>query len=363
VETTRWIRGMLPLAAVALLAAGVGARPALLQAAGGALRSAWEPPPCAPVSPPPDGAGDAWYRMERVLDAGGTLVGSRLHAGLIGEAGRAIELPAEAFASGPVDGELILVGEDDGTRSRLSLLDPGRGCERPVAEADAVIRSAIAAPDGSWIAEHRVDRGTRADLGVWRRPLDGGPARRLIDGVVADPLYGPTFATELRWAPDDGLVVTSCGELACRTRLVDPGSGGSTTLGPTGPVIGAPDDGGIVAYAVCPGFPCAALRFGAHGDERMVAPAVGRAAVAGRTLAFETVNGGLAVLDLRSGRTTDVAGGAGLVPVGDGSRADSAAGHRTGAVVVAPAGRLHGTDGWSISASDPDLEPLPAVRP
>ena len=105
---------MVPLAAAALMGAGVMTRPPVLVAAD----PPWEPPPCTDSGPPGVGRATtaaAWYRLDGVLDEAGTLAGSRLSLGLVGGVTRHLALPSESFASGPVRG-MVLVGADDGTR-------------------------------------------------------------------------------------------------------------------------------------------------------------------------------------------------------------------------------------------------------
>jgi hypothetical protein len=251
---------------------------------------------------------------------------------------RSLRLPPEAFASGPSEGTL-LVGEDDGSRSRLSLLDIGAGCRTVVADEAAVVRSALLAPDGGSILEHRVDRVTRADLGVWRRPLDGGRPARLLAGVTPDDRYGRTFSTELRTDAEGRLAATSCGEQACRTRVLDQGSGRVTTVGPTGAVIGLGPDGGVVAFARCPGLPCAVHDHQPGRPSRVLVPAAGRASLAGDTLVFEVARGRLAALDTRTGSIATVEG-EGLVPVDESSRSLGGADHAPGGAVLAWDGRV-----------------------
>jgi hypothetical protein len=120
------------------------------------------------------------------------------------------------------------------------------------------------------VYEFRVDRRTRADLGVWRRSLDGSPAVRLVPPLGPDPRFGRTFSTELTWNLDGTrLVVQSCGEVACRTRLIDP-AGGATTLvdePDLGEVIGVAGDR-LIAYAACRGLPCPVIAVDLAGRDR-----------------------------------------------------------------------------------------------
>jgi hypothetical protein len=335
VEPMRWIRGMVPLTAMALMGAGVMTRPPVLAAAD----PPWQPPPCTD-SGPPGAHGAAWFRLDGTLDDAGTLSGTRLSIGTLGGATRRLDLPPESFATGPVGG-LVLVGADDGSRSRLSLVDAARGCAASIRDERAVARSAILAPDGSALVEHRVDRVTRADLGVWRVPLRGGRAARLAAGPAADERYGRTFTTELRWASDGRIAVTSCGERACRTRLVEPRTGRTVEVGPTGPVVGIDGDE-VIAYGACGGYPCPLVRAGHNGRSTVLVRAAGRAAMAGGRVVFETGDG-LRVLDLRSGSIDAVDGADRLVPVADGSMARSGVERPTGAILLAPRGIVDGT--------------------
>ena len=339
-EPIRWVRGMLPLAAAALMGAGVMTRPPVLVAAD----PPWEPPPCTDSGPPGAGRGTtaaAWYRLDGQLDEAGMLAGSRLAVGLVGGVTRHLALPPESFASGPVRG-LVLVGADDGTRSRLSLVDVVRGCATALPDEASVVRSALMAPDATALVEHRVDRETRADLGVWRVPLRGGRVARVVGPPAADERYGRTFTTELRWAPDGRIAVTSCGERACRTRLVEPRSGRVVQVGPTGPVIGIDADGGVVAHEACGGYPCPIVRVPPGGRARVLVQAAGRAAMAGDRVVYDMGHDGLRALDLRTGSVETVRGGAGLLPIGDGSMASSGVERRRDVVLLAPRGIVDG---------------------
>lgn len=253
---TRWIHGVgagvATLAAVAVLAAttiGAAARP-------------WSPPACdgpprAPAATERASA-TAWYRHDPQL-VDGALAGTRLTLGLRGGSGaRTLALDAEAFASGPF-GDTVLVGTDDGRASSLSLVAVGDGCAWRLATASDVIRRATLSVDGLTVYEMRVDRATRADLGIWRRPLDGdGDPERLLGPIDPDARFGRTFATEFTWSSDGGLLaIRSCGEVACRVRLLDPVSGEHRSLADPGlgDVVGLTDDH-LVAHGACPGLPC-----------------------------------------------------------------------------------------------------------
>jgi hypothetical protein len=343
VEPIRWIRGVAPVAALALVGAGVLARPPLLEAAD----PPWDPPPC-PVAMAPSGA-RAWFRLDGLVVEAGTFTGQRLTVGQLGAGGRTLDLPPESFATGPWSGR-VLVGADDGARSRLSLVDVGAGCATLLADEADVVRAALVMPDGSAVVEHRVDRATRADLGVWRVGLDGSRTRRLVAGLATDARYGPTFSTELRWAPDGRLAISTCGETRCRTRLVDMASGRSSAVGPTGPLIGITSDGAVVAHEPCGGFPCGIVRRAPGRDATVLATDAGPATMAGDRVVFETARGRLTALDARTGRLTAIVDGGGLVPVASGSGARAGVTHAADAAVLVLGARLDGRSSRILEA-------------
>ena len=177
-----------------------------------------------------------------------------------------------------------------------------------------MIRSGILDQALGAVYEHRVDRRTREDLGVWRRSTRGGTAVPVLPGLAPDTRHGPTFATDLRWASDGRLAVASCGELACRTRVVDPATGTVVATAGTGPVVGVLDSR-VIAFDVCPGFPCGLLAVDpATAEIRPIAQADGPAALGGPALVFRH-GGHLVVLDTHTGAGGDVAGSDGYEPV------------------------------------------------
>src|SRR6185369_2740957 len=211
--------------------------------------------------------------------------GQRLTLGVVGGRARLLVLPAESFASGPVKG-IVLVGDDDGARSRLRAVDPAGGCASTIAAEASVIRSAVLDTDVGATFEHRVDRATRADLGVWRRATRGGTPVRLLPGLGPDVRHGRTFSTDLRWASDGRLAVASCGEIACRTRIVDTATGGVVSTSGTGPVLGVAESR-VIAYDVCPGFPCGVSAVDpVTGASEPIVAGAGPASVGGRSLVF-----------------------------------------------------------------------------
>ena len=226
---SRWLRwigpGVVAIGAVGLVASAT---------AGAAVRP-WAPRACAgPPGAIAAAAGDArpadlgdlasvpWFRQDPVVDGAGELRGQRVAIGLDGDRlVRSMDLPAESFAAGPF-GRIVLVGSDDGTASRLVAVDVAGGCSWPIAEERDVIRRATVDPTGTSIIEMRVDRVSRADHGIWLRPIDGrAGARRVLDPIADDGRFGRTWSTEFTWSlAGDRLAIQSCGEVACRTRIV-----------------------------------------------------------------------------------------------------------------------------------------------
>jgi len=303
---SRWLRwigpGVVALGAVGFIASttfGAGPRP-------------WTPRACA--GPPPEliaaaknvdartaasVRGAPWFRLDPVLDGTGALHGQRLAFGLDGDpTARTLDLAAESFAAGPF-GRVVLVGSDDGATSRLEALDVASGCSWAIAEERSVIRRATIDLAGSAIYEVRVDRATRADLGVWLRPTDGRvPARRILGPLAPDPRFGRTFSTEFAWdLAGDRLAVQSCGEVACRTRIISPLGGPPRTLDAPdlGPLVGLDGDR-VVTYEACRGLPCPIVSIDlTSGDRRVLASAAGLAVL------VSTPNGARLVHEARLG--------------------------------------------------------------
>lgn len=270
---SRWLRRAGPGIAA------VGALVVIASTTLGARSPDWDPPDCeAPVRPAVTPIG-AWYRIDPML-TDGALSGQRLTLGRAGGGPpQHLQLDAESFASGPHDGS-VLVGTDDGMGSSLTLFDLGAGCRWDLATAPDVIRHATISPDRQSIVEHRVDRQTRADLGVWRRSLDGGAPVRVVAPPQPDPRFGPTWRTELSWS-DDGrtLIVESCGEVACRFRMVDHAGGASRTVAnpALGDLVGLEGDR-LVAHGACRGLPCPLLWVDVGtGRTSVLEPAAGHA--------------------------------------------------------------------------------------
>jgi hypothetical protein len=315
-------------------------------------------PECGPaasatrgVPSTPDDA--TWYRIDPVVDSAGELTGQRLALGRVADRSWfGLELAVESFASGP-SGGLVVVGDDDGRRSIVRLVDVAGRCATVVHDDPDVVRRAILEASGEAIVEFRLQREARADLGVWRRPLDGSPARRILDPLPANARIGLVFSTELAWSADGRrLVVTSCGEAFCLARIVEPATGRVVTLDEAG--IGEPigligDE--LVAYGACPALPCRIVsRSLATGRTRALTEVAGLATVAptgGGVVVFEaTADGRLASVRVDGTGRADL-------PLEAGQRLVPAA-HRALAAIELPAGLV------AVAA---DGRPAAAVQP
>jgi hypothetical protein len=248
----RWFRRAAPGVAV------VGALLLVASTTTGAHAPRWQPTICAGPARTGPGPIGAWYRLDPTL-VDGARTGQRLSIGMAGATSvRGLDLDAESFAAGPFSGT-VLLGTDDGTSSTLSLIDVSAGCAWPISRSHAVVRRATIAPHGETLVEFRVDRGSRADLGVWRRPLSRpGPGVRLLPPIDPDIRFGPTWLTELTWSDDGSLLaVQSCGEVACRVRWVDVASGATgIVVDPSlGDMVGLTRRM-LVAHGACRGLPC-----------------------------------------------------------------------------------------------------------
>ncbi len=317
----------------------------------GAPEPTWEPPPCSGRPAAGIAASGAWYQLDPVIE-GGARTGQRL---VVGEPGgarpRTLALDAESFAAGPFGGT-VLAGTDDGRRSRLSLIDIGAGCAWAVGTSDDVVRRATIAPDRATVYEFRVDRRARADLGVWRRRLDGrGSATRVLAPIAPDPAFGRTWLTDFAWS-DDGhtLAVQSCGEVACRFRLLSSAGGpvGLVADPRLGDAVGLSGDR-LVTHGACKGLPCPLIAVDlTDGSSVLLHAAAGQAVLArdrhGRSVVVHEVGA-----DGRSLRTVELDGrelgtappmpdGRRLVP--GPARSGGAAEHRPDALTFGMDGRL-----------------------
>lgn len=342
---SRWVHRVGPGLAAVLAVAAVATTTL------GARGAPWEPPPCPGARIGSSEALGTWWRMDpRLVE--GRLVGQRLAVGGPGATRpRTLDLPPESFAAGPLRGQ-VLVGSDDGVASTLRLIDIGRGCATKVGTSANVIRRAILAPDLHSIVEFRIARGTRADLGVFERPVAGrGPARRILAPIDPDARFGPTWTTELAWSADGrSLVVQSCGAIACRTRILDRAERTVQRISDAdlGDMVGLAGDR-LVVHGACGGLPCALISIDITDGSRVTLhDAAGLATLArgpdGRPLVVHEVGA-----DGRTLRSVGIDGrGARDLPgdrqgrrVLEGpARADGGAESGPGLVVLAPDGRM-----------------------
>ena len=274
-----WLRragpGIVALGAVALLASTTL----------GARDRPWDPPECADVrgrsgrlgagrsgAPRRSAAERApWFRLDPVLDGAGALSGQRLVVGRAGGSGRRTSRcppsPSPPARSAPC----VLVGADDGTTSRLLAVDVLDGCvSRPRASrsmSSAGRRSARTAPRSSssaWIVGRARTSAPGGDGLAGSDAARDGPdpaADRAGRSVRADLVHRVP-----RGADDGSLAVESCGEVACRTRVVGPARA-------TGPRVGDPDLGdrarpGGRPARLLPGLSRPALPDRRHGPGR-----------------------------------------------------------------------------------------------
>jgi hypothetical protein len=207
----------------------------------------------------------------------------------------------------------------------------------------------------------RVDRSTRADQGIWLRPIDGRlPTRQVLPPPAADGRFGGTWSTEFAWdLAGDRLAIQSCGDVACRTRILDPDGGPMAMLDAPdlGALVGVDGDR-VVTYGACRGLPCPIVSTDLGTGLRLtLEPAAGPAVLVmtpdGSRLVGETdaaTGRVLHAIDLDGGPAMDL----GPLPDGLGLQASPAqmgAATRlpTGWVLLAPNGRMP-SDGRSVDA-------------
>ena len=340
----------------------VGILSMLASSSTGAAAQPWEPGPCvagvdafqqsvtahAPTRIR-DAAKQPWYRVDPQL-VNGELAGQRVHLGRDGRWTRFMDLSPESFATGPF-GRVVLVGTDDGQSSNVRAIDVYAACSWSLADDRAVVRRATLGPDGRTVYLFRVDRTTRADLGVWRRDVATGQFSRVLGPLPGDARIGPTFTTELSWSVDpDRLVVQSCGADRCRTRLLDPVTLDAATLGgpDQGELIGVASGHVVFRASACGGLPCAIHDVDVTtGARRIAAQDAGLARLdntpRGPRLVHEIALGGQRALRVVSlggveERRVSLGGGVRLVPPP--AVSNSAAPTPPGWVLVAPEGRI-----------------------
>lgn len=205
----------------------------------------------------------SWWRLVPVTDAGGTLTDWTLTVGASDARAATYTLPPASFVSGPDHGHLV-IAEDDGARSAVRVLDVAGGCARVLDLGVAIARRAIADPARDAVLVHLLDRETRADLGIWRAPLDGGDPVRVLAPIPDAALWAAgisqVWATTLLTSGDGSrLAVQSCDPEACVTRILDLGTGRVLIIdGAHGELVGFAGDR-LVSMGACGGLPCEVL--------------------------------------------------------------------------------------------------------
>lgn len=197
-------------------------------------------------------------------------------------------LPPGSFVAGSNQGRIVATVED-GAHSTVQIIDTAARCSRSLPIEGSIARRAVLTADGTTAMVHLLKRGTRADLGIWRVPLDGSRPTRLLPPPTKAALRSSgidrVWSTDLRLSADGArLAVQSCDPDSCLTRVFDLATGAIATVhGEHGSVVGIVGRT-LVTRASCPGFPCDILAW-----------------------------------DLRTGRsTTIIAGSSGAAVTGDG---------------------------------------------
>jgi hypothetical protein len=362
-----WLSRLLPIVIVAIVAPAATAF-AFGQAAGQEATGSGARPLCGDVDLRTAASGGATgsadiesaplYRLTPIVDSNGVLAGQRLIVGSVRGSVARLELPAESFAAGPF-GHVVVVGADDGRSSTLRLIDTTTGCATTIANGKDVIRRATLDARAFALYEFRVDRATRADLGVWRRTLGGrNDDVRVIEPLGADERYGATFSTEFSWSDGgDELAVQSCGQTMCRTRVLQTSRGVVRTIETEdqGELI-ALAHGRLVTYGACRGLPCSIHSFDAvTGDDTLLT------ASATNARAVRFADGVRIVHDAVAGddfglRIVDPASGAATMAVGPPNVVLEPTETRSGIGIDAP-------DGWvPIAGTDPAASTLSLLR-
>lgn len=158
-----------------------------------------------------------------------------------------------AWANGPY-GLAVLVGDDDGTRSRLFTVSSLDGSETTQLEtSDAVVVGALSEDEGA-IYFVPVDRVTGVDRGLWRLPV-GGSAEEVVAGPIAKAPNDYASRWTMDWSADGSVLVTqACHMRSCTTLVLDRGTRASRLDGSGARLIGVTDadyvtDSSIVALA------------------------------------------------------------------------------------------------------------------
>lgn len=155
-----------------------------------------------------------------------------------------------AWANGPFDG-VVLVGDDDGARSRLFTVSALDGAEADLLQAnDAVVVGAIEARSGD-LYFVPIDRETGLDRGLWRVPSGGGSSEVIHDGPIRLAPQDFAVGWRMEWSADGKVLVTqACRTRECVTLVHDVESGASRVDDGLGELIGVTDAHYVTAHGM-----------------------------------------------------------------------------------------------------------------
>ena len=112
------------------------------------------------------------------------------------------------------------------------------------------------------------------------RSMAGRRPSRVLPPIAADARFGPTWITTFAWDEDGrSLAVQSCGEIACRVRILDTRGGDVRLVADPalGDLVGFDGDR-LVAHGACRGLPCPLLSVDVvTGSTLILEPAAGQA--------------------------------------------------------------------------------------
>lgn len=269
-------------------------------------------PAVAPLSSAPVSGEGTWWSQQPNTDSQGSLTGWTVTIGAPQARSMAVGLPPGSFVSGPNRGRIV-ASVEDGTQSTIRIIDTAARCARSLRIEGSIARRAVLTPDGNAALVHLLERGTRADLGIWRVPLDGSRQSRLLVPPTLAALRSAgikrVWSTDLRLSVDGArLAVQSCDPDHCLTRVLDFETGAMATIsGDHGSVV---DMLGrtLITRAACPGLPCDILAWDLRtGRSKTIATSTSGAAVTrdGRVVVIRrTVDGTTTatLVELDSGR-------------------------------------------------------------
>lgn len=269
------------------------------------------PATTAPATAPGSGEG-TWWDQQPNTNSEGALTGWTVTIGAPRARSMVVGLPPGSFVSGPNRGRIVATAED-GTHSTIRVIETSARCSRSVPIEGSIVRRAVLTPDGNAALVHLLERGTRADLGIWRVPLDGSRPGRLLVPPTKAALRSAgikrVWSTDLRLSADGArLAVQSCDPDHCLTRVLDLETGAIATIdGEHGSVVGIVGRM-LITRAACPGLPCDIIAWDLRtGRSKTIATATSGAALTGggRVVVIRRMADGTtasAIVELSSGR-------------------------------------------------------------